>query len=299
MMVEEQAGATLSGLLRAARRTLDAAGYEEAADEARILFEAITGTGRTDLIMDPGRAVDPTIVKTFAAAIRRRLAGEPVYRILGKREFHGLELALSPATLEPRADTETLVDATLAQLRQMPAGPDGYRILDLGTGTGAIVLALLAELPGASATAVDVDALAVATARANAARHGLDGRLTALVSDWFSAVHGQFDAVVSNPPYIRDGEIAGLDPEVRLHDPHLALAGGPDGLDAYRRIAADAAAFLRPDGFVAVEIGHDQLNDVTNVFEAAGFHRLVAAQDLGGRDRALIFRPNRAEGKPS
>ncbi|MBX3532279.1 MAG: peptide chain release factor N(5)-glutamine methyltransferase [Rhizobiaceae bacterium] len=281
---------TLGQLHSAARRTLEAAGLAEAALDARLLVEAVTGTTRTDAVTAPEKPVAGYMATELAQAIRRRLAGEPAYRIIGRRDFYGLELALSPDTLEPRPDTETLVDLVLPPLREIVARRGVARVLDLGTGTGAIALALLKEVPGTFATATDIAQGALDTAAANALRHGLAGRFSAVRSNWFDALEGRFDLIVSNPPYIESGEIALLSPEVRLFDPRAALDGGADGLDAYRAIAAAAGMHLAEGGVVAVETGHLQKAGVTTIFLANGYAIEAEAKDLGGRDRALLFR---------
>jgi release factor glutamine methyltransferase len=290
-MGETGAGATLGALLRDARAALETAGIPDAARDARILVEELTGTSRTDVLARPDREVPDVAAAAVREALARRLAGEPVHRILGRREFYGLDLALSPATLEPRPDTEILVDLLVPRLASMMKTREACRILDLGTGTGAIALALLSQVPGATAVGVDIDPQAVETAHLNAARHGLSGRFQGLVSDWFSGVDGKFHAIVSNPPYISSEEMASLPPEVRLFDPEKALHGGADGLDAYREIAAGAAARLEPDGVVAVEIGYRQRESVGDIFHRAGFQMIAAGTDLGGRDRVLVVSP--------
>lgn len=283
--------ATLGALLRDARTAFQDAGIADAAQDARRLVEELTGTSRAESIASPARTVEADRCRAVAEAVARRLGGEPVHRILGHREFYGLDLELSPTTLEPRPDTEVLVDRVLPRLRETMRERGRCRILDLGTGTGAIALALLEQVPGATAVGVDVDAQAVATARLNAARNALSDRFQAHVSDWFSDVTGRFHAIVSNPPYIRTSEMASLPAEVRLFDPPRALDGGVDGLDAYRAIARGAAARLEPDGIVAVEIGSSQRESATQVFEAHGFELIETAKDLAGRDRVLVVRP--------
>jgi len=272
-----------------ARHRLSEAGIADAALDARLLVEHFSGTTRTDAITDPGRLVDDGMVKAVEAALARRAAGEPVHRILGFREFYGLRLSLSEETLEPRPDTETLVEAALAFVRRTARDKGACRILDLGTGTGAIALALLSAVPQAVATGVDISADALATAARNAADLGLGERFSALRSDWFEKICGRYDAIVSNPPYIAGKEIASLQKEVRGFDPVRALDGGADGLDAYRVIAANAARHLETDGIVAVEIGSTQKQDVTALFRQAGFTRLEALRDLAGNDRTLVF----------
>ncbi|MBS3648147.1 peptide chain release factor N(5)-glutamine methyltransferase [Pseudaminobacter sp. 19-2017] len=280
---------TLEVLLRLGRDMLLKAGIPDAALDARLLVERFTGTTRTDAIIDPLRPVDSETSRKILKAFERRTAGEPLHRITGSRQFYGLELSLSPATLEPRPDTETLVDAMLPLVRKTVARRGSCRILDLGTGTGAIALALLSQFPEATATGVDVSAEALATACANAERLGLSVRFSATCSDWFQNVAGLYDVIVSNPPYIPRDDIAGLARDVREHDPRAALDGGGDGLDAYRRIAAEAARFLDDDGTIGLEIGFDQRQAVTSIFEGQGFELLGSAKDLGGDDRVVIF----------
>ena len=282
-------GTTLGPLLREARAALSAAGLPEAALDARLIVESATGTGRTDAVLDPQRPVSAEQRAQVASMLARRTSGEPVHRILGRRDFHGVTLALSAETLEPRPDTEALVDLVLPVARAAVARHGECRILDLGTGTGAIALALLAAIPQARALATDISADALATAGRNADINGVSERFAARRSRWFEAVDERFHLVVSNPPYIPGKDIASLEREVRDYDPIAALDGGPDGLDAYREIAAGVSAHLEAGGHVAVEIGYDQAKDVTALFEAQGFRLADHANDLGGILRALIF----------
>lgn len=280
---------TLAELLRLARQRLEASGIEDAALDARLLVEHFTGTSRSDAIARPDMVTQAQAVAAVEAALERRSAGEPVHRILGFREFYGLELSLSAQTLEPRPDTEILIDAILPFMRDVAAREGACRVLDLGTGTGAIALALLANVPDATAIGVDVSADALATAARNAAGLGLADRFTALRSDWFSQINGRFHVIASNPPYIRSEDIAGLQAEVRLFDPVRALDGGEDGLQPYRVIALQAAGHLEQDGAVVVEIGNTQRLEVISIFENEGFRLLEARRDLGGNDRVLLF----------
>lgn len=282
-------GEPLEALLRRLRGRLAAGGIADAAQDARLLVEHATSSDRMDMIRDPGRLVPPGAVVAAEATIARRLAGEPVHRILGWRGFYGLTLRLSPDTLEPRPDTETLVDLVLPRLRAVAAERGRCRILDLGTGTGAIALALLSQIPQARAVATDVAPGALATARRNAEANGLADRFETVLSDWFDDISGRHDAILSNPPYITGNEYENLAREVKDHDPPRALLAGPDGLDAYRAIAAGAARHLDVGGLVGLEIGADQKAAVTTIFEKAGFRLLDAAKDIGGRDRALVL----------
>jgi release factor glutamine methyltransferase len=273
----DQLPETLGQSLREAQARLAAAAVDDPALDARLIVEHFSGTTRTQAIADPERKVDAGIVAEIDAALRRRAGGEPVHRILGYREFYGLRLSLSPETLEPRPDTET-------------AAREGEcRILDLGTGTGAIVLALLSAVPTAIATGVDLSAGALATAARNAGQLGLAGRFTVLQSDWFEKVSGRYHVIAANPPYIPSEDIGNLQDEVRNFDPRLALDGGADGLNPYRIIAAEAARFLETEGRIAVEIGHTQHNEVCEIFAAAGYVPGGAFRDLGGNDRVIVF----------
>ncbi len=266
------------------------ASLPEADLEARILVEHVTGTSSSDLVLRPDMMVPDEAFAGLDAAIARRLGGEPVFRIIGEREFYGLPLGLSRETLEPRPDTETLVEAVLPFVRARVAEAGSCRILDLGTGTGAIALALLAQVPQAMAVGVDVSEDALATAQANAARNGLAERFTALRSNWFEQVEGRFDLIVSNPPYIPSADIGGLSREVREHDPLRALDGGGDGLDAYREIAESSGKYLAVSGMVGVEIGYDQHAAVEAIFRRFSFDLINSFRDLGGNDRVILFR---------
>ncbi|PLP59784.1 peptide chain release factor N(5)-glutamine methyltransferase [Mesorhizobium loti] len=282
-------GTTLGKLLLSTRRRLVNAGIDGGAFDARLLIEHFTGTTRTEAIINPDRVISAETLAEIEVVLGRRMAGEPVHRILGYREFHGLRLGLSAETLEPRPDTETLVDAILPLLTEIGERKGACRILDLGTGTGAIALALLAALPQASAVGVDISEDALATAARNARDLGLSERFTAVKSDWFEEISGQFDAIISNPPYISSTEIETLQKEVRSFDPLRALDGGVDGLDAYRTIARESAGHMEAGGLVAVEIGSTQKAEVTGVFLDAGFLVKTALRDLAGNDRVLMF----------
>lgn len=281
--------AALGPLLRAARERLAAAGIDDPGLDSRLIIEHFSGTTRTRAIAEPGQKVDSAALSAIEAALRRRVAGEPAHRILGYREFYGLRLSLSPETLEPRPDTETLVDAILPFARTTAERLGECRILDLGTGTGAIALALVNAVPAATATGVDISPDALATAAGNARDLGLGGRFKALHSNWFEKVSGSYHVIASNPPYIPSREIGNLQDEVRDFDPHLALDGGADGLGPYRIIAAEATRFLEAECRVAVEIGHTQRNEVTDIFLAAGYRLSGMFCDLGGNDRVLVF----------
>lgn len=272
-----------------ARQTFAAASIGDPATDARTLVAGILKLSTTQLVTDGDREVKADEAGFLAAAIERRLRREPVHRILGARQFYGLEFTLSPGTLEPRPDTEVLVDHVLAHLNASGAQDRPIRLIDLGTGSGAIALSLLANLPQASAVGVDISEDALATASRNADINAVAERFSLLKSHWFKAVDGRFDVIVSNPPYIRSRVIDELEPEVRLFDPMAALDGGTDGLDAYREIAAKACDYLTADGIVAVEIGFDQRSDVVAIFENRGLVLVKSVMDYGGQDRALLF----------
>ncbi|CCV05203.1 N5-glutamine methyltransferase, modifies release factors RF-1 and RF-2 [Mesorhizobium metallidurans STM 2683] len=279
----------LGPLLRAARQHLTEAGVTDPGLDARLIVEHFSATTRTQAIADPDRKVGLDAVAAIDAALVRRISGEPVHRILGYREFHGLRLSLSPETLEPRPDTETLVEAVLPFVKATAERQGECRILDLGTGTGAIALALLNAVPGATATGVDISQDALTTAMRNARELGLAARFKALQSDWFEKVSGRYHVIVANPPYIPSEDIENLQDEVRDFDPRKALDGGTDGLSPYRIIAAEAADFLDIKGRIAVEIGHTQRDEVTYIFSTAGYARAGVFRDLGGNDRVLVF----------
>ncbi|PZO76646.1 MAG: peptide chain release factor N(5)-glutamine methyltransferase, partial [Mesorhizobium amorphae] len=279
--------ATLAALVREARSALEAAGTEDAALSARLLVEHVTQTTRSDALLRGDLIFDAETADALRAAVKRRAGGEPVHRIIGARDFYGLSLRLSPDTLEPRPDTEVLVDAVLPFLRKRAAEKGSVAVLDLGTGTGAIALALLSEVPQARALASDISEGALETAQVNAERLGLSARFETVRSNWFEVVEGRFDAILSNPPYIREDEMDGLSPGVRCFDPERALVAGPDGLDAYRAIAADAARHLLPGGIVGLEIGWQQAANVTELFRERGFILESLVHDLERRDRAL------------
>ncbi|HYI90713.1 MAG TPA: peptide chain release factor N(5)-glutamine methyltransferase, partial [Beijerinckiaceae bacterium] len=217
---------------------------------------------------------------------RRRLAREPIGRILGRREFWSLPFALSPETLEPRPETETVVETALSL---MPDRLADLRILDLGTGSGCLLVALLHELPRATGLGIDGSPGALATARANAMRNGVGGRAAFVASEWAGALNACFDLIVSNPPYIPAPDVAGLVPEVREHDPRAALDGGDDGLAAYRTIFSEAAAVLARPGTLVVEIGSGQEQPVRELADARDLRVVALARDLGGRPRALAL----------
>lgn len=281
---------TLAEAVADARRRFSEAGLPNAAIEARLLLGGLLELSATEVFVGGDRVLTEKEKQRVQDAVRRRLKREPVHRILGSREFHGIDLLISPETLEPRPDTEVLVDAVVPHLARMAGEKGNAKVLDLGTGTGAIVLSLLKEVDASVGIGSDISDDALATASRNAERLGLGKRFRAVRSRWFDDISGRFDIIVSNPPYIRSDVIPALEPEVRDFDPMAALDGGPDGLSPYRDIAANAANHLEADGLLGVEIGYDQKSAVTAIFSSAGFSLQQAERDYGGHDRVLIFK---------
>lgn len=281
----------LADVLKASRALLAQSGIETSDLDARLLVEWIAGCDQLEVIRNPNRQMDDAVLEQLNAALTRRINGESVHRIIGKRAFFGIELKLSTETLEPRPDTEALVELALPYLQKRISENGVADIVDLGTGTGAIALALLDQLDRLRAIGVDISRDALATARINAEIGGVEARFSALYSNWFSELTGSYDMIISNPPYIPSADIAQLQREVQLHDPLKALDGGTDGLGPYRIIAAQARAYLRQGGAVAVEIGAGQRSDVEAIFRQANFTLADLKQDFGGHERALLFTP--------
>lgn len=279
---------TLVAAWTKARRALEAAGVDSPVLDARLLLEMAAGIDRAAIITDPHRPITDDAVARLDALTARRAGREPLAHIIGRKGFWTLDLAVSSAVLTPRPDTETLVDAVL----KARAGWPGQRILDLGVGSGAILLALLSEWEDAHGVGFDASAEALAVARANADRLKLSDRCGFTHGDWAAAgvadaLAGQFDIVVSNPPYIASAEIDGLEPEVARFEPRLALDGGADGLAAYRQLAPIILAALKPNGFFAVEVGRGQPDAVGAIFAAAGLKVNAVTLDLNGVARVV------------
>ncbi len=264
---------------------LAAAGIAESRRDARLLLQAAAGLDAAQIIGFPERDLGAAAEAGFASLIGRRKAREPVSRILGRREFWSLPFIVSRHTLDPRPDSETLIEAVLERLanRQAPIS-----ILDLGTGTGCLLLALLSEYPAASGLGVDIQPGAVVTARENAGALDLAARSEFRVGDWGRDLTGPYDLVVSNPPYIAATAIPALDPEVAGYDPLPALDGGRDGLAAYRALAPDAARLLRPGGILVLEIGQGQGDSVCEIMARAGLAIIGLRADLAGIERCII-----------
>ena len=267
---------------------MKSAGSDEAELDARILLGAVVDLDLTGMIAQATRRLTSAEAALLAQYAQRRIAGEPVARIIGEKEFWGLPLQLSPATLVPRPDTETVVELALELLRGGGDLDRQLRIADLGTGTGAILLALLSELPAATGCGTDISEAALHTAAANAARAGLSERATFIACDYASGLSGLFDLIVSNPPYIRSADIGRLAVEVRNHDPLAALDGGADGLDAYRALIPQAACRLAPGAALVVEAGEGQSGQIQALMVEAGLTPAPAPKaDLAGIPRAV------------
>jgi release factor glutamine methyltransferase len=277
-------GTTLVQAWNGARARLEAAGVDSPVIDARLLVEAATGASRSDIITDPRRAVPTEQIKVLDGYVERRARREPVSRILGRKGFWKIMLQVTPDVLSPRPDTEVIVDLALK------AFPEGraFDFADLGVGSGAILLSILAERPTARGLGTDISDEALAVARENAANLDLNGRATFLRTSWADGLpDASFDLVVSNPPYIATPEMETLEPEVRDHEPRVALDGGMDGLEAYRTLAPEVGRLLKPGGIFAVEIGHTQGREVLRLFEAAGLQGVHVVKDLGDRDRVV------------
>ena len=270
-----------------ARQRLASAGVEQPPRDARLLVAAALDLPVARIFGWPERAVSAAEAACLRELVERRAAREPVSRILGRREFWGLQLAISPDTLDPRADSEALVEAVLLRLPDRNAP---LSILDLGAGSGCLLLALLSELPQAQGLGLDLSVGAVSVARGNAASLGLASRARFEVADWRDGLSGAWQVIVSNPPYIIDHEISGLVPEVALYDPHVALSGGRDGQAAYRELVALAPGALTASGLLAFEVGAGQADRVETLIAATGLQPDGRAQDLSGVERCVLAR---------
>ncbi len=284
---------TAQALLNSARRALQDRGNPTPLLDARLLLQNAADISREALIADPDRRISPEAAARFRSFLDRRLAGEPVSRLLGYREFYGRRFKITAATLDPRPDTETLIEAALARMpRDEPC-----RIIDLGTGSGAIGVTLLSERPHATAVMTDISAAALAVARENAGLHGVLERSSFIEGSWFAGVSQLFELILSNPPYIPRAILSTLEPEVKDFDPGTALDGGADGLDSYREIAAGAGQFLAASGHVIVEIGEGQASDIEDIFADQGFDPAGRWKDLAKHVRCLGFAQGRARQK--
>lgn len=277
MIVEE-------ALARATRRLADA-GVETARLDARLLLASVDGMSASAVLLDPQRVLAAEVESAFDRLVDRRVQREPVSRILGRREFWSLDFAISLATLDPRPDSETLVEAALGQFAPEPR----RRVLDLGTGTGCLILAVLSERPSWVGLGIDIAEEAVAVARANARTLSLSERVHFQTGDWDKGLVGSFDLILSNPPYIPSNEIAGLSPEVASFDPLHALDGGTDGLDAYRALAPALLRLLAPHGRAIIELGKGQVAAIADIMEGAGLQAIERRRDLADVERCLVL----------
>jgi release factor glutamine methyltransferase len=284
---------TVAGAVRQAALELQSAGIDDAGSDARRLVGAALGLSAAELLGRPERPLSADEARRLRRYVDRRRGREPVSRILGVRDFYGRSFAISPATLDPRPDSETLIEAALDLLRSEGRASTPLRLLDVGTGSGCLLLTLLCELPQATGVGTDVNQGALDIARANADRLGVADRAAWLAADALDSIAGRFDILIANPPYVRSGEIAGLEPEVRDFDPIAALDGGSDGLQLYRRIAAGIPTVI-PDGWVVLEVGHDQADAVGELLISAcrGIDRasLRFYRDVTGRRRCVAMR---------
>ena len=268
-----------------AKARLSAAGIAGPVIDARLLVEAAADATRVDIVTDPQRLLTPAQETRLDDYLSRRERREPVSHILGRKGFWKIMLNVTADVLTPRPDTETVVEYSLRDFPEHAA----WSVLDLGVGSGAILLALLAERPAAKGLGIDISEEALAVARDNAAALGLAGRVALLRSDWSAILdEGTFDLVVSNPPYIANHVIDTLEPEVRDHEPRLALEGGADGLDHYRTLAPEILRVLKPGARFAVEIGYDQKDPVETLFRNAGAEGVQTIRDLSDRDRVVV-----------
>jgi release factor glutamine methyltransferase len=280
-------GASVSEALQLIAQTFRAAGIDDADVDARVLAGHALHLDRARLVSQSDRVLEAREVNAISGLAARRLKREPVSRILGRKEFWSLALAITPDVLVPRPETETVVESTLDFVVRNGLRMEKLRILDLGTGSGALLVALLNELPNATGIGTDISRAALEVAQINVAQFGFESRSSLIACDMAAGVQGQFDLVVSNPPYIARGEIASLAPEVRDYDPMMALDGGDDGLTAYRSISADAKRILAQGGRLFVEMGAGQEPAVRELFTKAGLVVGIARNDLAGTPRVL------------
>ncbi len=282
---------TLARVLRHAAAALSAAGIARAPSEARLLAAHALETTPAALIADPARELGPGAGARLRALVGRRLTREPMSHLLGRREFWSLEFEVTPDVLDPRPDSETLIEAVLVH---RPLRTARFDILDLGTGSGCLLLALLHEFPNARGLGIDIAAAAVAVARRNARRLDLAQRGSFHTGDWGKRLRAGFDIVVANPPYIRSDAIACLQPEIARYEPAIALDGGVDGLESFRVLAPEIARLLAPEGVAFVEVGAGQDVEVTSIFSHYGLIVGGWRRDLGGVPRCLVASRNPA-----
>jgi release factor glutamine methyltransferase len=280
-------GASIAEALRLTAQYFRLNGIDEAEADARVLIAHALHLDRTQLVSQSDRILESREINAISVLAARRCRHEPVARIVGVKEFWSLTLRVTPDVLVPRPETETVIEAALDVVVRNGLRNEKLRILDIGTGTGALLLALLVELPNAIGIGADISAAALDVARDNSARHRLTARASFICCNGTGALSGPFDFIVSNPPYVARGDIPALPPEVREYDPVVALDGGNDGLDVYRAIASDARRLLAPGGRLIVELGIGQERAVSALFTKAGLQVGQARKDLAGIPRAL------------
>lgn len=277
---------TLGVMLRNGRHVLASAGIETAALDADVLLREVLGLSREDMLREPDRIVSEPDRLRYHAFIVRRMAYEPVAYLLGKKEFYGREFTVNRATLIPRPDSETLIDAVLKYSRLYPQKP---RILDCGTGSGCLLLTLLAEIDDATGVGIDISEEALAVAKVNADKLGLAKRVNFRINGWKEEEGEAFDLVVTNPPYIKRLDMPGLHPDVSLFEPPSALDGGEDGLACYRQLAECYTQWLKPGGIMFIECGLGQHDDIVRIFKQKKLTLLGIEKDLAGIDRCIIM----------
>ncbi len=285
MTCEATAALTAKDALDEGATTLARAGIDAPRRDAALLLEAAAGLSRTALLANPARHLGREPITAYRALVSRRADHEPVSRILGRREFWSLPFAVSPATLDPRPDSETLIEGALALCPDRSAP---LSILDFGTGTGCLLLALLSELPAATGVGIDICAAALGVAKANATALDLGARARFVAGDWGSALAGSVNLILANPPYIADRDFAGLSPEVARYEPRKALAGGSDGLHAYRGLSPHLGPLLEDEGHALLEVGEGQAGPVAEILSRDGLKIRRILRDLGGIRRCII-----------
>ena len=279
---------TLDKLKFATTKRLRAANVDSPDLDARLLVMNALGWDASDLILRGHEEVAKDVLQTLEGHIARRLSGEPIDHILGYREFYGRRFNVTKDVLSPRPETEGLIDLSLSVISHIPAP----QILDLGTGSGAIIISILAENSRAMGVATDISDSALKIAKRNAKAHNIEDRLSFYSSDWFDNISSQYDIIISNPPYITDAAMTELSQEVKNFDPDIALRGGSDGLAPYRHIISAAKQYLKPHGFLMFEIGYDQGRAVLALMQQSGFQNITLEKDLSGHDRIVTGQNN-------
>lgn len=282
---------TIGSLLQWTKQYFQGKGVDNPRLDADVLLSSLLGKDRLYLYVHFDQPLQQEELAAFREMVRRRAARVPVAYIIGRREFMGLEFQVSPAVLVPRPDTEILVEAAIARLSAVPGG----NILDVGTGSGAVIIGTLSRTPDCRGIGVDISRSALEVAETNAARLLPPGQAAFLAADLFPPRTDRFDAILSNPPYITSDEMKSLQPEV-LQEPALALHGGTDGLDFYRRLTAGGRAYLKPGGFMAFEVGAEQARAVSDLATGQGWRTEEILRDYSGIERVVVLRPKDQKG---